>query len=399
MRVGDWFFWLLRSLLSGRLRNLLSALGIAIGIAAVTTLTGIGEGLRLYLLDSFSQFGSHLIAVTPGKVTTQGLSGGVISTVRPLTLADAQSLRRLAGVVAVVPVTSGTGELKAGKLSRNSDILGVGYQAAEAWHFSIEQGRFLPPDESHRPRNLAVLGSKLAVELFPNAAPLGQFLRVGERRFRIVGVMQPKGQFLGFDLDDVVYIPAAHALAIFNRESLMEVDVVYRPDIPATVMQQRIFERLFRRHGREDFTLYTQQDMLASLDKILSIIKAAIGGLGAISLFIGAVGIFTIMSIAQQERIPEVGLLRALGARRATILLLFLAEAIALALSGGLVGLALLLTVQLSVHALAPELPLVVHPLYLLLALLLCVWVGLIAGVLPAWRAMQQDPVEALRNE
>ncbi|WP_432455651.1 MULTISPECIES: ABC transporter permease [unclassified Agarivorans] len=399
MRVGDWFFWLLRSLLSGRLRNLLSALGIAIGIAAVTTLTGIGEGLRLYLLDSFSQFGSHLIAVTPGKVTTQGLSGGVISTVRPLTLADAQSLRRLAGVVAVVPVTSGTGELKAGKLSRNSDILGVGYQAAEAWHFSIEQGRFLPPDESQRPRNLAVLGSKLAVELFPNAAPLGQFLRVGERRFRIVGVMQPKGQFLGFDLDDVVYIPAAHALAIFNRESLMEVDVVYRPDIPATVMQQRIFERLFRRHGREDFTLYTQQDMLASLDKILSIIKAAIGGLGAISLFIGAVGIFTIMSIAQQERIPEVGLLRALGARRATILLLFLAEAIALALSGGLVGLALLLTVQLSVHALAPELPLVVHPLYLLLALLLCVWVGLIAGVLPAWRAMQQDPVEALRNE
>ncbi|RCU50875.1 ABC transporter permease [Corallincola holothuriorum] len=398
MRTQDMLRWLWRSLTAGRSRNLLSALGVAIGIAAVTTLTGIGEGVRLYLLDNFSQFGSHLVAVTPGKVTTQGISGGIISTVRPLTLEDADSLQRLPGVEQVVPVISGTAELKAGGLLRSSDLLGVNHQAADAWRFSVARGQFLPDDDSKRPRALAVLGSKLAAELFPFKDPLGEFVRVDNRRFRVIGVMAPKGQFLGFDLDDVIYLPAALALAIFDRESLMEIDVVYRPELTDQQINRRIFNHLYRRHGREDFTLYSQQDMLASLDKVLTIIKAAIGGLGGISLLVGAVGIFTIMSIAQQERIPEVGLLTALGANRYLILTLFLGEAVTLALAGGVAGLLIVVATQSLLALAVPGLPLVIQPLFLFAALLLSALVGLLAGLLPAWRAMRQDPVQALHG-
>ena len=399
MRTGDLLLWLLRALMAGRTRSLLSALGIAIGIASVTTLTGIGEGLRLYLLDSFSQFGSRLIAVSPGKTETAGGPQGILASSRPLLLTDADLLRRLPGIEAAIPVVQGQGEVRAGRLTRNTAILGTNHQAALGWRFTLAQGRFLPADDSAMPRAYAVLGAKVANELFSQGEALGTLIRVGDRRFRVMGVMEPKGQFLGFDLDDMVYIPAAHAQALFNQEGLQEIDLVYAEHYNEPQISRAIKHQLVARHGSEDFTLYSQQDMLASLDKILNIVKDAIGGLGIISLLIGAVGIFSIMSIAQQERIPEIGLLQALGCQHQQILLLFLGEAIALALLGGLQGLGLLLLIRTGVTLLLPSLPLTLHPLYLLLALLSSALVGLLAGISPALRAMKQDPIVALRGE
>src|SRR5690606_786743 len=238
----------------------------------------------------------------------------------------------------VVPVVQGAGTVKAGEFSRRSDIIGANYAIHDAWQFHLAMGRSLPKDESGRSRSFAVLGSKLKQELFGHRNALGQFVRVGGMRFRVVGVMEEKGQMLGIDLDDIVFIPVDKAMSIFNREGLMEIDVVFSQNVTSEKMAEAVRRELILRHGSEDFTLVTQDEMLKTLDKILSVLTASVGALGAISLLVGAVGILTIMTTTVRERTAEIGLLTALGTTQRQILLLFLWEAVALALTGGLAG-------------------------------------------------------------
>lgn len=398
MRSVDYLRLTLGTLHAGRLRSSLTIIGIAIGIAAVMLLTTLGEGLRQYVLVNFSQFGSRIVAINPGKPQTGGM-GAMLSSTRPISIADAESLRSLPYVEYVVPVVQGSGAIEFGRRVRHTDILGVGSEAARAWRFHVIQGRFLPATPGGYSQPYAVIGHKVREELFGADPALGRFIRVGGERYRVVGVMEPKGQMLGFDLDDIVYIPIDRALSLFNREGLMEVDITYHPGITAKAMAEAIRQRMIARHGAEDFSLVTQDEMLASLDRILGILTAAIGGLGGISLLVGAIGILTIMVTTVRERRAEVGLLRALGATRRQILLLFLFEAILLALAGGVVGL-LLSALFLGVLALAiPALPIHISALFLLLSLLLSMLVGLLAGVLPARQAANMNPVESLQSE
>jgi putative ABC transport system permease protein len=398
MNFYDWSRWVLRAIGSSRLRSLLTMIGIAIGICAVTLLTSIGEGIRVYLLDSFSQFGTRIVAVTPGRTTTHGVAG-LLSTVRPLSLDDAYSLSRLPHVEAVVPVVQGTAKIEAGRYARDTDVYGVGPDMARAWRFGVAKGRFLPDEGLENSRYFVVLGSRVRRELFQARNPLGEFVRIGGSRFRVIGTMQEKGQLLGFDLDDAIYIPADLGLAMFNRESLMEVDVVFRASITSTRIADRIRTHLRERHGDEDFTLFTQEDMLASLDKILTMLKFAIAAIGSVALVVGGAGVLTIMSTALRERIEEIGLLRALGCTRRQILLLFLGEAVALSALGGMLGLAAVALTVASLHAALPDLPVVLDPAYLFLALLLSGTIGLLAGIVPALNAAALDPIEALRSE
>ena len=313
MRLQDGFALTASALTSRPLRSLLTMLGVAIGIAAVALLTAIGEGLRGYVLDNFSQFGTRIIAIHSGKTQTGGL-GGILSSVRPLSLADADALRRLPHVEAVVPLIQGAGDIQYGQFSRSSDIFGAGHQLAQAWHFRLALGQFLPPARDGRSPPYAVLGHKLRAELFGEANPLGQLVRIGGTRFRVIGVMAEKGQLLGFDLDDIAYIPVDWAQALFNREGLMEIDLVFGPGTASAPMAERIRALLVERHGMEDFNLTTQDDMLASLGRILAVLTYAIAALGGVSLLVGAVGILTIMTTTVGERTAEIGLLRAIGA-------------------------------------------------------------------------------------
>ncbi len=399
MRPTDSLHFTWHSLHAHRGRSLLTGLGIGMGIFAVVLLTSIGEGLQRFVLAEFTQFGTNLIAVTPGKTSTHGMSGAIISNVRPLSLADAAALGRLAGVQAVVPVLQGNAALEAGGRSRRSMVLGVGPEVPAVWRMALASGRFLPPDEAGNARAFAVLGSKAAAELFPNASPLGHRLRIGGESYRVTGVMAAKGQFLGFDLDDTVYIPVARAMAMFNKDSLMEVDLLYRAGLDGEELAETVRELLTRRHGEEDFSIVTQDQMLDVLGNILEVLTLAVAALGGISLLVGGVGILTIMTIAVGERRAEIGLLRALGAPRRQVLTLFMGEAVLLSALGGLAGLTAGAGIAWLLGALLPALPTHTPWQYALAALLLSTLIGVSAGAWPAYRASRLDPVESLRGE
>ena len=389
----------LNAVRSQRMRSFLTALGIAVGIGSVVLLTSLGEGLHRFMLAEFSQFGTNLIAINPGRVTTHGISGGLISNVRPLSIEDGQALTRIPQVLDVISVVQGNAAVESGKKHRRTTIYGIDPAAPKVLKLDIAAGRFLPDDPPRAARSFAVLGSKVRNELFGTGQALGKLIRIGSERFRVIGSMESKGQMLGFDLDDAVYIPTAKALAMFNRESLMEIDVLYEEGSSADEVAAQIKKLLIARHGNEDFTITTQEKMLEVLGSILNILTLAVGALGGISLFVGGVGILTIMTIAVNERTNEIGLLRALGSEKNQILGFFLGEAIILASIGGLAGLVLGVGGAWLLGFLVPALPTHTSWTYLLAAELLAAAVGLVAGVLPARRAAALNPVDALRSE
>ncbi len=359
----------------------------------------MGRGIHSFVLSEFTQFGTHLIGIHPGKTTTFGLSGATISTVRPLSEQDAVSLQKLDNVLASMPVLQGNARIEAGNRQRRANVIGVGAAMPEIWQIKVGVGRFLPDDSIENPRAFAVLGSKMRDELFGNTSPLGQRIRIGEDRFRVLGVMQSKGQMLGFDLDDTVYIPSGKAMEMFNRQSLMEIDVLYSSEVSAESIEQAIKRRLIARHGAEDFTIITQNQMLEKLDSVLSILTMAVAALGSISLLVGSVGILTIMTIAVSERVTEIGLLRAIGAERSMVFKLFLGEALLLSLAGGTGGVVLGVSLVKFATAFIPALPVQLAWSYIAAALLISLFIGLVAGVLPAIKAAQLNPLEALRAE
>lgn len=399
MRGADLARYALGAVAAARLRSALTVLGILVGIAAVVLLTAIGEGVRLFVLGEFTQFGTNLLAVVPGKTTTFGASGATISTVRPLRLEDAEALSRLAHVVEVVPVVQGNARVEHAGRGRRAIVLGVGPGVPQAWKMDVASGGFLPRDDLTRARPFAVLGAKMHEELFRGANPLGARVAIGGDRYRVIGVMAPKGQMLGFDLDDTVFLPVAKTLELFDREGVMEIDVLFETGVPAAEIERNVRRLMLARHGHEDFSIITQDRMLEVLDKVLNVLTLGVAALGSISLVVGAVGILTIMTIAVTERTAEIGLLRALGARRADVLRVFLAEALVLGALGGAAGIACAAAAVEIAAWVVPALPAEIAWRYLAGAFGLAVAIGLAAGVAPALRAAAMEPLEALRAE
>ena len=398
MKLRDSTSWIFKALWMQRTRSLLTIAGFSIGIAAMVTLSTLGEGLRTFVLNEFTQFGSHIIALTPGKTETFGM-GGVLNTTRPLSLSDAAAIGTLPNVEAVVPVVMGNAKVKAGQRGRYAEIAGVGGAADKVWKLELALGHFLPVDDLERSRALVVLGNNMQQELFPGLNPVGQFVHIGGARFRVVGVLAEKGEFLGINMDEMVFIPASKSMQLFNRQSLMEVDIFFNPRVSSETMAKKIRQFMIDRHGFEDFTLVTQDQMLATMDNILSVLTYAAAGLGAISLLVGGVGITTILMITVTERTSEVGLLRALGGTVGQVRVLFLGEALMLGLIGGLCGLMVVFLLLLIIFLFVPALPITLSPLIVLGALGISMVIGLLAGGQPAARAAKLTPIDALRAE
>ena len=399
MNTADLISFTTRTVTSHRLRAGLTALGIAIGVTAVVLLTSIGAGIHQFVLSEFSQFGTNIIAINPGKTQTMGMSLGALANVRPLSLDDAVALSRAAHADAANPVVQGNAEIEHQDRKRRTTVYCVGPDFARAFRFSVAQGTFLPPDDIRSPRSLAVLGEKVYRELFGAANALGDTIRISQQRFRIVGVMRAKGSMLGVDLDDAVYIPAAKGLELFNRDGLLEIDVSYREGAPPKEVEESIKRILIARHGEEDFTVTSQKQMLDTLGSVLNVLTFAVGALGSISLLVGGVGIFTIMTIGVRERTSEIGLLLALGAVKRQILQLFLGEAMILSAIGGVAGLIVGLGIVATIDVAVPALPVSYSPFFILLSEIVAITIGLLAGILPAIRAANLEPVEALRAE
>lgn len=387
------------AILTHKLRSLLTMLGISVGIAAVIILTSIGEGVHQFILSEFTQFGTRLVKVNPGKTQTMGMSIGAFGSERPLSIEDAETLKRLSFVKSVVGIIQGNAEVEGNRRTRRTTVYGTGPDFPNAFSMPVANGHFLPADDPLAPRALAVLGSKVKTELFGDTNPIGQRIRIGGARYRVVGIMESKGQVLGFDLDDTVYIPLARGLEMFNRVGLMEIDVLYHDGVQEDRVVSGIKRMLMARHEREDFTITTQRQMLDVMGSILDIITFAVAAIGAISLLVGAIGIITIMTISVSERSSEIGLIRALGARHSQILSLFLGEAVILSACGGMAGLIGGFGIAQLLHLLIPALPVHTPWSYVLIAEATAIVIGLVAGVFPAQRAARLDPVQALRDE
>lgn len=382
-----------------QLRTALSMLGIAIGICAVILLTSIGEGTRRYVLDQFTQFGTNIIGINPGKQETFGIPGVLGGSTKKLTIEDAEAILRIPGVERTAIFVIGTAAVEARGRSRSVMVYGTTDALPDVLKFSVRQGSFLPPGDPRRGAAIAVLGPSLKRELFGEDSALGEFVRVGSQRFRVIGVMEPKGQILGIDIDDVAYIPLAQGMKLFNLDELFEIDVIFANMELEQQVAEAIRSVLTERHGKEDFTVTTQTEMLSVFGNIMDVVTMAVGAIAGISLLVGSIGILTVMWISVGERTNEIGLLKALGATARQVQLLFLAEAAALALVGGGVGVGVGMGLASVARAVVPGLPVFTPPHFVAIALAVSLLTGLLSGVLPARRAAALDPVDALRSE
>lgn len=400
MTLGDLVGLTAEALGAHRMRYGLSVLAITVGVAAVVLMASIGEGMRLFIVHQMSSFGSSIIGIYPGKVETGGVAGMLGGSAKRLSVDDARTLSRLPSVSAAMPVAYGSAIVQHGGLGRHVYVYGVTSEVPVVWSWKVAVGENLPVMDWERGSAVLLLGSRLKRELYGESSALGTVVRVGEARYRVIGVMEPKGQFLGIDLDDSAFIPVANGLQLFNLPELSEIDLLASSNDAIDGVAARAAAVLKERHqGHEDVTITTQKDAMKTVDRILRIVAGVVTGIAAISLLVGAIGILTIMWIVVQERVTEIGLVKALGARRSQILVWYLFEAAITAFAGGVAGLVVGMGGAAVLHRIVPGLETFTQPGLVVLALATATVVGLAAGVAPALRAARMDPVAALRGE
>ena len=398
MRLRDILGFALRALGSHRSRTWLTLLAVTLGAAAVVLLAALGEGARAYVAHEFTRLGTHLLIVFPGRNETTGGPPPLLGeTARDLTLADALALARAPGVARIAPLTVGSAPVSAGGLEREVNVIGTTAEFLEVRRLELAQGRFLPTGDPSRGRGVAVLGKTLAKELFGHRQAQGEWVRIGDRRFRVIGILGSSGQSLGDTLDDLAIIPVASAQALFDSPGLFRILVEARGREALPGAEAAIKEIVRARHeGEDDVTVITQDAMLATFDRILKALTLAVAGIGAISLAVAGVLIMNVMLVSVSQRTAEVGLLKALGADQGQVAALFLTEALLLAGAGTLAGLALALAAVGLFNEAVSAFRLVVPTWASLAAAGVSLAAGLGFGLAPALRAARLDPVIAL---
>lgn len=399
MRLADTFALAWGTLAQQPRRTALIGLAMSIGVGAVVVLTALGEGARGYVLEQFAGLGTNLIIVIPGRAETTGAAPGVLSgeTTRDLTLDDADAVARIAWVAAVAPLNVGTAQVTRGSLEREAVLLGSTAPLLTIRNMHLGQGHFLPAGANDQTTPVCVLGDKIRSELFGNANPLGDWVRIGDRRFRVIGTLAAQGQQMGFNTDEVVVIPVAAAQQLLNTPSLFRILIEARGRAAVPRVKADVLALLKARHeGEEDVTVITQDAVLATFDRILTALTLAVGGIAAISLGVAGVLIMNVMLVSVAQRRAEIGLLKALGASARNVRALFLVEAGLIATLGAAGGVALGLAASFALGRVYPQLP-IVPPLWAVVAAVAtAILAGLLFAWLPARRAAKLDAALSL---
>ena len=398
MRFEDVIAFSGRAVHGFQVRSLLLFLAMGIAVASVMLLTSLGEGARRYVVQQFTSLGSHLLIVLPGRSETTGGAPPLLGvTPRDLTLDDAMALYRGRHVRHVAPLTVGSAPVSRGAREREITILGSTAAFYRVRNLEMAQGRFLPESDPDRALNVVVLGSQVKTELFGSARALGEWVRIGDRRYRVIGVLSDMGESLGANIRDLAIIPVASAQQLFNTSGLFRIMVEARSREELEPAKQELIDIIRLRHdGEDDVTVITQDAMLSTFDRIFQALTFTVGGIAAISLAVAGILIMNVMLVSVSQRRAEVGLLKALGASRRQIEMLFLSEAALLSLVGALIGVGVAIAGVGVLGRAFPDFP--VHiPLWAFIsALVVAVGTGIAFGLLPARRAALLDPVTAL---
>ena len=398
MKSGDVIQFSWKALSGYPTRTLLMILAMAIGVASVILLTALGEGARRFVTDEFTSLGTYLLIVLPGRSETTGGPPPLLGeTPRDLTLEDALSLTRSPTIRRMAPITVGSAPVSWKHRDREVSVLGSTAELFEIRNLSMAQGRFIPAGDPLRGLAVCVMGYKLKKELFGNQSPLGEWVRIGDRRFRVIGVLAKKGQSLGLDMGDVVVVPVASAQALFNTSSLFRILVQANGREAIPKAKKAVLATIRERHeGEDDVTVITQDALLSTFDRILVAMTLSVAGIAAISLSVAGILIMNVMLIAVSQRTTEIGLLKAIGAPGTQILGLFLAESAILSLIGAGFGLILAFLGNWGLAQAFPRFPITAPIWALVAAVSVALLTGLVFGVLPARRAARLDPVQAL---
>ncbi len=399
MIIYDALIIAIRGLFANKLRSLLTMLGVIIGVGSVITLVSIGEGVRSHISGQIQGLGSNMVLVTPGKGTAGVTATSLGGAVSKLTFEDALAVEREAASVSnVAPVieSSANAEYEERRLTL---VSGTTESYNEVRNADLASGRFISRGDVAAYKDVVVLGDLVKRELFGGASPIGKTVKVNNKPFKVIGTMKKKGYTLTINNDDRVFIPITVAEELFDTEQVSMIFVQARSPETVSNAVDETKRIITRRHKRRDFAVSEQKAILNTFQGIMGTLSGMLGGIAGVSLIVGGIGIMNIMLVTVTERTREIGIRKALGAKRRDIMIQFLMESVFISAFGGVIGIGVGLWGSRILTDIVPKLPTVISPWSIITAFSFALLVGLFFGIYPATKASRLDPIVALRYE